>query len=137
MIAGFGGGARYQAQHSFSVAHTHALPIPFNIPKVLHNILFEELDLDLNNKQKDIIEAVRFSYTSLLKVQKIYGQKEAELKSRMFSESDNIELKRDYQDIVLDSQQANYDFKSLVTTMSDMLVREQFEKLLKFSNIPV
>ena len=136
MIAGFGGSSDSKHQH-FEIKHSSDLPIPFNIPIVLHNLLFEDNGIEFDAKQADIIETLKFSYISLAKIQQKFAVQEADLKAKIFSESDNIQHKIDYEEIQLDRQQANYDFKSLVELISDMLSREQFQKLLKFSNIAV
>jgi len=135
MISGFGSNSYYQ--HDVKARHAQDLPVPFNIPKVLHNLLFEEVELDFDRKQEDMVETLRFSFNSLIKIEKEYAIKEDELKSKMFQEPDNMEIKNEYQDIHLERQQINFDFKNLVVVMSDMLTREQLEKLLKFSNINI
>ena len=136
MISGFGGGSNNYTKHHSQSGHHQDLPIPFNIHKVLYNLLYEDIGLEFDNKQEDVISTLRLAFTSLPKQQHIYALKELELKSRIFDEPDNMELKDKYENIQLDRRQAYYDFKNLVILISDMLNREQYEKLLKFSNIP-
>lgn len=137
MISGFGGGSSSYQHSSFHTSHGHDLPIPFNIPKVLYNLLFEDNGIEFDKKQKDFLEVLRFSYNSLLDLQIKYAQKEEQLKAKILEQPDNLDLKQKLEDMILDRQQAHYDFKNYVTLMSDMMSREQFAKLLKFSNIAV
>jgi hypothetical protein len=53
-----------------------------------------------------------------------------------FKESDNIALKEEQEEMKLDMLQATHQFKDIVAAMADLLKREQYEQLLKFSNIP-
>ena len=124
-------------RHNYSQTKHQDLPVPFNLPSVLHNLLFEDIELELDKKQEDMLEMMKFSYMSLGKLQQKYAEEESKLKSKIFEEPDNMELKSEIQDIHLDRQQANFDFKNIVILMSDMLDREQLKKLLKFSNINI
>ena len=137
MISGFGGSTSSYHHHYFNTTHARDLPVPFNIAKVLHNLLYEDIGVEFDAKEKDLLDLLRFSFESLAKFEYESSKKEADLKSKIFSEPDNMDIKDEYQDIVLDRQHAHYDFKNLVVLMSDMLNREQFEKLLKFSNIAI
>ena len=136
MISGFGSSAR-----GTSVLHAHhtgngGLPIPFNIPIVLHNLLFEETGIEYDAKQKDILETIVFSFHSLERMNQKYGPKEQELKSKLFHDPDNEKLKEEMEELRLDFFEANHHFKDLVIVISDMLTRDQYTQLLEFSNIP-
>ncbi len=138
MIAGFGNSSAGSTfHHALNHKNTLSLPVPFNIPKVLHNLIFEEIELDLDAKQKDLLEALRFSYLALLDLDKEFATKQADLKKQILKEPDNINLKDEYDEIRLDKQEANYDFKSLVEVILEVLEKKQIEALLRFSNILV
>ena len=136
MISGFGGGSRQSSVHHNGVHFASNLPVPFNIPAVLHNLLFEDVGIEFDAKQKDMLETLRFSYNSLVKLQASHAQKTQELAQQIQNHPENLALKVEQEDMRLDMLQANYQFKDIVTTMSDLLKREQYEKLLEFSNIP-
>ena len=53
----------------------------------------------------------------------------------MLKQPDNIEVKKDYEELRLELLQANYDLKDLVVAFGDVMTKEQYEKLLSFSNI--
>ena len=113
------------------------LPIPFNIPSVLTNLLFEDIGLEFDRKQKDMLETLQFSYKAVQKMQVRYNKQDQDLKIKIVADPDNQELKDEFEEMQLDILEANFHFKDLVITMSELLEREQYEKLLKFSNIPV
>jgi len=136
-MRGFGDSGRQTHQNQDSNPLSNTLPVPFNIPIVLQNILYEEIDLSFDAKLLDMLETVRFANKSQKIMQERYALREAQLQNEMLTESDNEMLKLEYEDIQLDRLQASFDFKDLVSALSDMMNREQFEKLLKFSNIPV
>ena len=136
-MRGFGESGRLTHQNKSSSPSSTALPIPFNIPIVLHNILFNDLDLGFSMKLQDMLETVRFAYNAQKKMQKRYAKREAEIQALLLSDAENLKLKHEYEEIQLDRLQASYDFRDLITALSDMMSREQFEKLLKFSNISV
>lgn len=135
MISGFGGSTRvspiiYDRYHLAS-----NLPIPFNIPKVLYNLLYEDIGIEFDAKQQDVLEALRFSYVAFEKLQEKNKRKLQEIQSKMLQDLDNKELKKELEDMKLDMLSANQQFKDMVITISDMLKREQYEKLLAFSGI--
>lgn len=132
-MQGLGSTARMTHTHDIHQAST--LPVPFNIPNVLCNLLFEEIDLEFDNKQKDLIEALTFSYKALGIMQKKYALKEQELRVQMQEDPGNIELKKLYEEIQLDTMMANHQFKDLVGVVSESLTREQYQILMKFSGI--
>jgi len=113
------------------------LPVPFNIPNVLHNLLFEDIDLSFDAKQKDLIEALAYSYKALDRMQTRYALKEQKLLTLIQEDAGNMGLKEAYEDLQLDEMIANHHFKDLVTVVSEALTREQYQKLMKFSGINV
>ena len=136
MIRGFGSSAR-----GTSVLHAHhtgggGLPIPFNMPIVLHNLLFEGTGIEYDKKQKDMLETLVFSFHALERMQQKYAPKEQELKTKLFHDPDNKKLKEEMEELQLEFFEANHHFKDLVIVISDMLTREQYTQLLEFSNIP-
>jgi hypothetical protein len=136
MISGFGGGTKVNYVHHDSPHGMSGLPVPFNIPNVLHNLLYEDIGIEFDAKQKDMLDALRFSYDSLHKLQVSHLKREEEVREQILREPDNASLKDELEDMHLDMLQARYQFKEIVSVMSDLLQREQYEKLLKFSNIP-
>jgi len=136
MIRGFGSSSRGQSALQSHHVSGGGLPIPFNIPSVLHNLLFEDVGIEFDSKQEDMIETLVFSTYALQKMREKYGPKEQELKTKLFHDPDNETLKKEYEELQLDFFDANHHFKDLVTTIGDMLTLEQYTKLLQFSNIP-
>jgi len=137
MISGFSSTNRNEIRATNSNTGGGNLRIPFNIPNVLYNLLHEDIGLVFDAKQRDIIEALRFSYKALGKMQEKYTLKEQDIMAKMLAEPDNDELKEIHEEIQLDVLQAHSQFKDLVIVISDLLTREQYQKLLKFSNINV
>lgn len=136
MITGFSSTPRH-SYGSYGSRHVGSLPVPFNIPNVLYNLLFEDIGLEFNAKQSDIVESLRFSYKALLRMQEIYAPKEQEAVANMLRSPDNIKFKEEYDQLQLDVLLANQHFKELVVVLSEILSREQYAKLLEFSNIKV
>jgi hypothetical protein len=136
MISGFGGGTRVTYVNRNPSHALSGLPVPFNIPNVLHNLIFEDIGIEFTPMQKDMLETLRFSYNALIKLQASHTQKEKELREKILKESDNIALKEEQEEMKLDMLQATHQFKDIVAAMADLLKREQYEQLLKFSNIP-
>ena len=134
MISGFSGAMRHSTA-SYGADHAGGLPIPFNIPNVLHNLLYEDTGIEFDSKQADMIETLRFSQKALVKMQQNYAQKEQELMAKMLRHSDNKEIKEAYDEMQLEMLDATHQFKDLVTVISDLLTREQYGKLMEFSNI--
>ncbi|MEA2072546.1 MAG: hypothetical protein U9O86_03095 [Campylobacterota bacterium] len=62
---------------------------------------------------------------------------EDDLRTKLFHDPDNEELKEEFAQLQLDFYEANHHYIDLVTVLSDMLSKEQYAKLLKFSNIPL
>jgi len=137
MISGFGGGTRSHIIYSDYHLDGGDFPVPFNIPQVLHNILFEEIGIKFDAKQDDMIEALKFSTNALKKMHEKYYPKELELKTKLFHNPDNIALKKEQEELQLDFFEANQHYKELVIVLSEMLSREQYTQLLNYSNIPV
>ena len=135
MISGFGGGTRLNHAIHDTLHMASNLPVPFNIPKVLYNLLYEDTGIVFDEKQQDVLEALRFSYVSLQKLQSAHAQKREEIQAQMLQDLDNKELKEELEDMKLDMLSANHQFKDMVITISDMLKRQQYEKLLAFSGI--
>lgn len=136
MISGFSSAPRHHIG-GYDSGKAGGLPIPFNLPGVLHNLLFEDVGLEFTNKQKDMLETLRFSQNSLVKLQQDYALKGQELVSKMIREPENASYKKEYDEMQLDMLDANQQFKELVIVISDLLTREQYAKLMEFSNIPL
>jgi len=137
MISGFGGGSRGESNVVSHHLSGGGLPVPFNIPKVLHNLLFEEIGIEFDAKQNDMLETLRFSSHALNRMNEKYNPKVQELKNMLFKHPDNLELKREQEELQMDFFEANQHFKELVIVLSEILSREQYAVLLKYSNIPV
>lgn len=134
MISGFSTTPRH-VYGSNNFRYYGGLPVPFNIPNVLHNLLFEDVGLEFDAKQSDMIDAVSFSYKALLRMQQIYAPKEQEAVVNMLKNPDNLKLKEEHDKIQFDVLLANQHFKDLVVVLSELLTRDQYAKLLEFSNI--
>lgn len=136
MISGFSnvssGSSQSHHQHLSS-----GFPVPFNLPNVLRNLLYENIDLQLDNKQKDIHTALHFSYEALQKMLEKYTQEEHEYNSKLMQEPDNKELVEKIENIKLEKMDAVQDFKHILETMAEALNKEQYGKLLKASGLPV
>jgi len=113
-----------------------SLPVPFNIPNVLHNLLFEDMGIEFTLMQKDMLETLRFSYSALLKMQKAYSSQDAQFRHQLIQNPDDQTLKDAHEELQLDMLQAQAQFKDIVVAMSELMQREQYQKLLEFSNIP-
>lgn len=133
MISGFGtsGGPIFSRQTRH--IGDGNLPVPFNIPTVLHNLLFEDVGIEFDRKQKDVMEALTFSYNALEKMGTRYAQKEQELLHKILKDPDNKQLKEEQEELQLEKFEAYNQFKDLVITISELLTKEQYEKLMEFS----
>ena len=100
MISGFGSGSTNYYHHDSNTKHAHDLPLPFNIPKVLHNLLYEDVDLEFDNKQEDMLETLRFSFKSLIKMQHDSLVKESEFRSKILEDPDNEQLKNEHENML-------------------------------------
>ncbi len=136
MISGFGGSSVNSDYHHSRVKYSSNLPVPFNMPNVLHNLLFEDVGLGLNAKQDDLKETLVFSSKALTKMEERYAKSEREARAKILQEPDNKDYVKELEEIQLDRLEAHAHFKDLVTVMSDLLVREQYTKLLEFSGLP-
>ena len=136
MISGFGG----STGGGYSNTQTHlggGFPVPFNMPNVLQNLLYGNIDFGFDVKQQDIHTTLKFSYEALQSMLQKSAQQEQILRQKILEDSHNTELLRKLQDMELDRMQATQDFKELLEVMADLLTKEQYEKLLKASNLPV
>ena len=136
MISGFGGSSR-MFDHLEQRHMGGGFPVPFNLPNVLHNLLYKEDLLELDAKQKDLHTALRFSYESLDIMLKKYAQMEIEYKTKLLQESQNKDLIAQLENIELDKMDAIQHFKEILEAMAELLTKEQYGKLLKASNLPV
>jgi len=137
MISGFSSNLRDDSFiHSRHVGGGK-LPIPFNIPNVLYNLLFEDIGLVFTSKQQDMIDAVSFSYKAVGKMEQKYAQKEQELMHEFIQSSEDNTLKEKLEELHINRFEANQHFKELVIVLSELLEKEQYEKLMTFSGIPV
>lgn len=136
MISGFGGSSRSDGNLASHHLSGGGLPVPFNIPLVLHNLLFEEIGIEFDSRQLDMLETLRFSSYALSRMNEKYGPRAQELKSKLFSDPDNRVLIEEQEQLQLDFFEAHQHFKELVIVLADILSREQYGKLLEYSNIP-
>jgi len=122
-------------------AHTHlefdaAMPMPFKIPAVLTLLLAEETDLDFTNKQKDLIEALRFSLKAKNSLFEKMQHEESALLEKMQHEGEDTHLlKIEYQEIQTHKMEASEIFFDLINTMADELDAQQYKKLLALAGI--
>jgi len=110
-----------------------SLPVPFNIPNILHNLLFADINIKFDAKQEDVMHALRFSYTALQKVGVRYAQKEQELLEKLIADPDSKELKEEQEELQLEKFEAYNQFKDLVITISELLTPQQYQQLMQFS----
>ena len=136
MISGFGSSNRANYIRHADVHSISHFPVPFNIPNVLYNLIFEDIGIEFDAKQKDMLETLRFSYNAFAKFQASYATRTEELKEKIIHNPQDEALKQELEDLQLELFQASYQYKEIVTAMSELLKREQYEKLLRFSNIP-
>jgi len=136
MISGFGGGSRREIIDYTRYQYANNLPIPFNIPNVLYNLLFADIGIEFDNKQQDIMTALKFSYTALGKMESLHEQREQEVRAKIVQEPENQKLKDALEEMQLDRLDANSHFKDLVIVISEMLTRDQYTKLMKFCGLP-
>jgi hypothetical protein len=137
MISGFSNMTRPPISYGNKHIGDGQLPVPFNIPNVLQNLLFADIDLIFDAKQRDVMEALRFSYNSLEKMQQRYAQKENDIVSKMIQNPQDEKLQSKLEEVHLDRYEAYEQFKNMVETIAELLTREQYQKLLKFSGIKV
>jgi len=135
MISGFSGKSNNDGYIHAKPTVASNLPVPFNIAIVLHNLLFEDIDLELDNKQADLKESLVFSHKALAKMNERYAKKEQELRRKIFEEPDNLAHKDALEEMSMDRLEGYNHFKDLVSAMADMLNKQQYAKLLEFSNI--
>jgi len=133
MISGFGSSRGPTFSHDIKHLGDGNLPVPFNMPRVLHNLLFEETGIEFNAKQKDIMEALRYSYHALQKMGMRYAQKEQELLEKMLQNPDSQEIKEAQEELQLEKFEAYNQFKDLVIIISELLTKEQYQKLMEFT----
>jgi len=133
MISGFGSSRGPTFSNDIKHLGDGNLPVPFNMPKVLHNLLFEETGIEFNAKQKDIMEALRYSYHALQKMGMRYAQKEQELLEKMLQNPDSQEIKEAQEELQLEKFEAYNQFKDLVIIISELLTKEQYQKLMEFT----
>jgi hypothetical protein len=136
MISGFGASRGPAFSHDIKHLGDGKLPVPFNIPNVLHNLLFENTGIEFDNKQKDVMEALRFSYNALQKMATRYAQKEQELLQKILKDPDNKQLKNEQEELQLEKFEAYNQFKDLVITIAELLTKEQYQTLMEFSKYP-
>ena len=137
MISGFGGSVRGETVSYSRHQDAGNLPVPFNIPNVLYKLLYEEIGIEFDAKQQDIIATLQVSYKALGKMEKRYAQLEQDVRAKILQEPDNKKHVKDLEELQLERFEANQHFKELVIVLSDLLHRDQYEKLLKYCNIPV
>ena len=136
MISGFsgGGGSSYTSQQ----AHlSGGFVVPFNLPNVLHNLLYADIEFAFSAKQQDLHTMLKFSYESLQNLLQQSATEEQKLSQEILRSPDDVELTHRLQEIRLERMQATQDFKELLDVMAKLLTKEQYEKLLRASNLPV
>ena len=120
--------------------HTHissSFPVPFNIPSVLHTLLYGDVDLDLNDQQKDLLDTLRFSYEALQKLNEKFLLKQQEYTQKLMQNPDDKETKHLMEESKLEMYDASNQLKMLVEAMAEMLTKEQYAKLLQAVGIEV
>ena len=137
MISGFGGSSRGEIVSFSRHQDGGNLPVPFNIPNVLYKLLYEDIGIEFDAKQQDLLTSLQFSYKALGKMENKYAQFEQDVRAKILQEPDNKKYVKDLEELQLERFEANQHFKELVIVLSELLDRDQYEKLLKYCNIPV
>lgn len=128
MISGFsnmqgdGGSA-----HDFGAAN--ALPVPFNIPKVLLALIDPNTTLTLTPQQRDVIEALRFAHQSRESMLRKLESEEQQIKVKMLQGDEKA--KERFDEIMMDKLQGFEHYLELIEGISKMLEPEQYQQLLE------
>ncbi len=113
------------------------LPVPFNIPNVLYKLLYDDIGIDFDVKQQDLITTLQFAYKALGKMEHRYTELEQEIRAKILHEPDNEKYTQELEKMQVERFEGNQHFKELVIVLSELLNKDQYEKLLKYCNIPV
>jgi len=134
MIRGFSSAANL---HTFNhLAFDSAMPMPFKIPKVLETLLNPDIDIDYTNKQKDLIEALRFSMKAKAKLFNTVSIQESDLISEMTHEQKNTsKLKEQYNNLQTQKLEASEMIFDIINALEEELESSQYKKLLEISGI--
>jgi len=136
MISGFSNASNSHVVHH--LAHDSAMPMPFKIPIVLETLLDEDLDLDYDQKQKDLLDALRYSFNARVAMIKKVSIRESELLHQMTQAGQDTEkLKDEYADLQTDKMQASEMFFDIMNTFADLLNAQQYEKLLQAAGVSI
>lgn len=133
MISGFSNSPTHLFEH---LSFDSSMPMPFKIPAVMQVLLNPEIDLDYTAKQKDLIEAIRFSVNAKVKMFQKVGVRENELRQLMLQEGQNTAaLKEEYDEIQTEKIEASEIFFDLINALADLLEPYQYESLLQKAGI--
>ena len=113
-----------------------AMPMPFKIPIVLQTFLNPEIELDFTNKQKDLVEALRFSMNAKNRLFSDLAVEEQTLIEKMTHEGEDTQgLKDSYSELQTKKLEASEICFDLINALADDLSADQYQKLLALSNI--
>ena len=136
MISGFSNASNSHVVHH--LAHDSAMPMPFKIPIVLETLLDKGLDLDYDQKQKDLLEALSFSFSARVRMIQKTSVREKELLAQMTQEGqDTQKLKEEYNDLQTDKMEASEMFFDIMNTFADLLTAQQYQKLLQTAGVSI
>jgi len=113
-----------------------SMPMPFKIPIVLQTFLNPEIELDFTNKQKDLVEALRFSMNAKNRLFSDLAVEEQTLIEKMTHEGEDTQgLKDSYSALQTKKLEASEICFDLINALADDLSADQYQKLLALSNI--
>ena len=113
-----------------------SMPMPFKIPIVLQTFLNPEIELDFTNKQKDLVEALRFSMNAKNRLFSNLAVEEQTLIEKMTHEGEDTQgLKDSYSELQTKKLEASEICFDLINALADDLSADQYQKLLALSNI--
>jgi len=113
-----------------------SMPMPFKIPIVLQTFLNPEIELDFTNKQKDLVEALRFSMNAKNRLFSDLAVEEQTLIEKMTHEGEDTQgLKDSYSELQTKKLEASEICFDLINALADDLSADQYQKLLALSNI--
>jgi len=115
------------------------MPMPFKIPTVLHTLLNPDTNLDFTAKQKDLLEALRFSLDAKEKLFAKVSKKENSLMQIMTQEGEGTssQVKDEYNNLQTHKMEASEICFDLVNAIAEELSAQQYQKLMKLSGISI
>lgn len=124
--------------HNYSyLSFDSSMPMPFKIPTVLHTLLNPDTNLDFTAKQKDLLEALRFSLDAKEKLFAKVSKKENSLMQIMTQEGEGTssQVKDEYNNLQTHKMEASEICFDLINALAEELTASQYQKLMELSGI--